>query len=258
MTLTDLGETILPKVISLLEEANKLSAEIEEKTHLPHGEVRIGALPSLYMILGVPLFLEVRKRFPGIRLQIYEGSAGQIDQWVSSGFVDVGLPYRYGDSFSPQIDPLLQVSSYLVGAPGSELTKNPTVPFAKLDNCPLVLPGSPSNVRQALDQLAKTVGIKLDTVLQADSVQIQKAVASLGDVYTVLPAHAVRDEVEAGTLEISQIVDPEFRRTVVVATTQAKPVSRATSQVARLMREIIGQNRSYWENLDKKAGQKSH
>jgi DNA-binding transcriptional LysR family regulator len=198
--------------------------------------------------------MELRKKHPGIRLQIYEGSAGQIDQWLSNGFIDIGLPYRYGETFPPNVDPLLKVSSYLVGAPGTPLTESATLRFAMLDKCPLVLPGTPSNVRLALDQIAKQVGVRFDVVLQADSTQIQKAVAQLGDVYAVLPAHAVAEEVEAGTLRISRIVDPDFPRTVVLATTPAKPPSRATREVARNIRAIIGNKRENWERIGSQTG----
>lgn len=254
MTLTDLGESVFPRVVSLLEEAKRLSEQVQEDSNSVNGEVRLGALPSMYMLLGIPLFEELRKNFPSIRLQIYEGSAGQIDQWLSNGFVDIGLPYRYGESFPPQVDPLLKVSSYLVGAPDTELTENPTVRFSSLDQCPLVLPGTPSNVRVALDQIAKQAGIHLDVVLQADSSQIQKATAQLGGVYTVLPAHAVAEEVEAGSLRMSRIIEPEFHRTVVLVTTPATPPSRATRQVARTIREIIAKNRDYWDRIGGRVG----
>lgn len=247
MTLTRLGEVLLPKIVSLLQQATELSVELEEGARLPSGEVRLGALPSLYMVLAVPLFFELRKAFPGIRLQIFEGSAGQIDQWLSNGFVDIGLPYRYGKTRQGTgVDPLVQVSSYVLGAPGSELVANANVRFAELDGRPLVLPGAPSSVRLALDQMAKQATITLNVALEADSTQIQKAIAKLGGAYAVLPAHAATEEIQAGTLQIARIVEPEFNRTIVLAMTAARPPSRAARQVVRIIREIFGRNRDYW------------
>jgi len=243
MVLTELGESVLPAVISLLDEAQRLCEQVQKDSSRLSGEVRLGALPSLYMLLGVPLFLELRKNHPGIRLQIYESSAGQIDQWLSNGYVDIGMPYRYGDNLPATVDPLIKAASYLVGAPDSKFTENPTVRFSELEKCPLVLPGKPSSVRLALDQIAKEVGVRLDVVLQADSAQIQKGLAQIGEGYTVMPAHAVADEVEAGTLRMSRIVEPEFLRTIVLETTPVKPPSRATRQVAQYIRTIIGKKR---------------
>lgn len=247
VTLTQLGESVLPGVVSLLKEADELSAQVQEGARLPAGEVRLGALPSLYMVVMVPLFFELRKTFPAIRLQIFEGSAGQIDQWLANGFIDLGLPYRYGKVHRADVDPLVQISSYVMGAPGSELTTESTVRFAALAGHPLVLPGAPSAVRLTLDQMAKQAGITLNVAIEADSTQIQKAVARLGGAYTVLPVHAAIEEVEAGTLYASQIVEPEFNRTIVLGATAARPASRATRQVASMIREIFSKNRSYWQ-----------
>ena len=254
MMITELGQGLLPKVVGLLQEADELSAYLEEGASRPSGEVRLGALPSLYMVLAVPLFFELRKVFSGIRLHIFEGSAGQIDQWLANGYVDLGLPYRYAHMPQSDVDPLVQISSYVMGAPGSELTDAPTVRFAALDGHPLVLPGAPSSVRLALDQMAKQAGITLNVELEADSTQIQKAVARLGGAYAVLPPNAASEEIEAGTLRISQIVEPEFSRTIVLGITAARPASRATRQVARSIREIFGRNRAYWE----RSGAKMH
>lgn len=253
VTLTDLGEGLLPRISALLQEADELSTQLDEDARLPSGEVRLGALPSLYMALSVPLFFELRKSFPTIRLQIFEGSAGQIDQWLANGFVDLGLPYRYARALT-DVDPLVQVSSFVVGAPGSELVANPTVPFSALDKQPLVLPGAPSSVRLTLDQMAKQAGITLNVTLEADSTQIQIALAKLGGAYAVLPPHAARAEIEAGTLSVSRIVEPEFNRTIVLGTTAARPLSRASRQVVRTIRELFARNRGYWESSGAGSG----
>ncbi|MCL4775005.1 MAG: LysR family transcriptional regulator [Burkholderiaceae bacterium] len=247
VTLTQLGENLLPKIMSLLREASELSAQLNEGARLPTGEVRLGALPSLHMVLGVPLFFELRKAFPGIRLHIFEGSGGQIDQWLANGFVDLGLPYRYARTHQADVDPLVEISSYVIGRPGDELTAAPTVRFAALDGQPLVLPGEPSGVRLTLDQMARHAGITLNVVLEADSTQIQKAVPRLGGAYAVLPAHAVTEETQSGTLQLSRIVEPEFNRSIVLGMTAARPPSRATREVARLIREIFGRSRAHWE-----------
>ncbi len=245
--LTQLGESLLPRITSLLREANELTAQLDQGAALPSGEVRLGALPSLYMVLVLPLFFELRSALPGVRLQVFEGSAGQIDQWLANGFIDIGLPYRYGKVLQSDADPLVRISSYVMARPGDELTAGPTVRFAALDQRPLVLPGTPSGVRLALDQMAKQTGITLNVALEADSTQIQKAVARLGGAYAVLPAHAATEEIEGGALKISRIVEPEFNRTIVLGITTARPPSRATLQVARAIRAIFGRNRSYWE-----------
>ncbi len=250
MALTELGDSLLPRVVLLLDQAAELTAQLHEGSSSIGGEVRIGVLPSLYMVLCMPIFFELKEKFPGIRLQIFEGSAGQIDQWLANGFIDIGLPYRYGHTKPKDVEPLVRVSSYVMGQPGSELTAEPTIRFSRLHACPLVLPGTPSSVRLMLDQLAKQANVTLNVLLEADSTQIQKAVAKMGGAYAVLPLHAATEEIKEGTLEVSKIIEPEFNRTIVLGITAARPSSRATRQVARLLVEVVRRDRAYWVQSD--------
>ncbi len=117
MSLTELGLRTLPQIERVLSESEALTNQITATAGLPFGDVRIAALPSLYLSLMVPLFFLMRKRFPGIRLLFFEGSAGQIDQWLVTGHVDIGLPYRYGAAMTDG-EPLISADSCLVGPAG--------------------------------------------------------------------------------------------------------------------------------------------
>lgn len=239
MVLTELGERVLPRMKKMLADAEELSAEVNATAHIPRGDVRVGALPSLYLTLIVPLFSLVRKQFPEIRLQIFEGSAGQIDQWLANGYVDIGLPYRYGKQAPSDVEHLVTVDSYLMGAPISPLLRAAEVGLEHLDNVPLVLPGAPSSVRLLLDQLAKRKGISLKVVLEADSTQIQKSVAATEGIYTILPRHAAATDIALGTLRASKIINPTIERMIVMGLTVARPTSFATTEVAKALRMLF-------------------
>jgi LysR family transcriptional regulator, nitrogen assimilation regulatory protein len=238
MALTELGQRILPRIKAILANAEELSQDVGANSGVPMGDVRIGSLPSLYKLLIVPLFRVVRERFPGIRLHIFEGSGGQIDEWISNGYVDIGLPYRYGRRLPSDVQKLIAVDSCLIGPAGDPLTASRTVEFAQLAGIPLVLPGAPSMVRLMLDQLAKRKGITFNIVLEADSLQIQKEVVLNGFGYTINPRHSALTEIKRGLLQASRIVNPAFDRTVVLVTTSTHPPSLACREVAKLIRQL--------------------
>lgn len=238
VTLSPLGERVLPRVQAIVQVAQELNSVLDEGVEAPSGEVRIGALPSLYLTLVVPLFKLLRHRMPGVRLHVFEGSAGQIDQWLTTGFVDIGLPYRYGKNMA-DVERLVNVTSYLAGPPGDRLTSAKTIKFAQLDGVPLVLPGSPSGVRLLLAQLARKANIQLNVVIEADSTQIQKAVAIDGGAYAVLPLHAFAHEMENGVLQASRIVEPRIDRAIAMGITSARPATQATREVAKTIRRLM-------------------
>jgi len=237
MVLTELGHRLLPRVRTILSEARQLSEEVGSGDDVS-GEVRIGALPSLHKLLIYPLFCVARERFPKVRLHVFEGSAGQIDEWIPNGYVDIGLPYRYNKRLPGDAQPLIDADSYLIGPAGDPLTAEQTVEFAQIADKPLALPGTPSTVRVTLDQLARRKQITLNIVLAADSLQIQKEMVLNGDGYTILPRHAVLSEIELGTLQAARIVNPRIKRVVVLVTSSARPLSRACREIAKMIRQL--------------------
>ena len=238
MALTEFGQRLLPQIERVLFEADALGEQVADTAGMPFGDVRLGVLPSLYRALVMPLFFDLRAAYPGITLHIFEGSAGQIDQWLASGHIDIGLPYRYGQSPASEVEVLATCDSFLVGQAGDALTRSDTVPFGRLDGLPLVLPSAPSGVRVLLDQLARRAGIALNVVVAADSNQLQKAITAQGGAYTVLPRHAIAAEWAAGSLQAARIVDPVIARQVVLATTAVRPLSLAARTTAKALRAI--------------------
>jgi LysR family nitrogen assimilation transcriptional regulator len=122
------------------------------------------------------------------------------------------------------------------------------VPFAKLDQLPFILPSAPNGLRAALDSLARQERITLEPVLEADSLPLQRSVVAEARLYTVLPIHAVWQEVEQGQLQAARIVSPELQRTVSMALTRSKGPGRAVTAVASEIVAIMqeGANRGMW------------
>lgn len=239
VTLTELGQRILPRVQALLQEARFLEAEIEQGAGLPAGEVRLGLLAAPAASLLPPLFRTLRELYPAIRLRVFEGSTGQMDEWIASGHVDIGLVARQGQALAPNEHPLAASHSHLVAAAGHALVQSPTVELAQLHDVPLVLPGPPNGMRRTLEQMMKQRGLSLNVAMEADSLLVQVAMARHGCGCAILPRHAVSDSLAAGTVGASRIVNPGLARTVALTTTTQRPATLATREVYRLIRRVV-------------------
>lgn len=239
LVLTEFGKRILVRVKSLMEEAEQLSLEMKAGGGVVNGEVRLGILPSLTDPAVYSLYRRVRDLFPGIVLHVMEGSTGQIDEWLTTGRIDIAIRFRYNGTAGRNESTLGEVGTCLVSAPGDAITKKGVVEFAELDGLPLVLPGIPNVLRAALDQMAKKNRIHLSVIMEADSLVIQKRMAAAGDAYAVLATHAVLQEVSAGVLQVARLVNPSLERYIELATTTQRPLSQAGREVARLIRLIF-------------------
>jgi LysR family nitrogen assimilation transcriptional regulator len=237
VVLTDLGERIAPAVRAWLAETDQLVNDIKSSAHEPTGEVRIGILPSAAHPLFTTLYELARERYPRVRLSVREGQGAELDALIDSGAVDLAILFRSEKTARGDEQHLATVDTFLVGAPNDEITRAPTIAFSRLDRLPLVLPSRPSAWRHLLDEVSRRKGISLHVVLEADSVTIQKQVAAKGGTYTVLAPYAMMDDVRAGRLQASRIVNPDLKRFVTLAMPKKGPLTLACKVVAQLIQQ---------------------
>ena len=240
--LSEVGERLFPLVRTLLENAERLELEVNGQAREPAGEVTLGLLPSTSHPLIRRLFSRLRQQFPKVHLKILEGSSGQIEEWLTDNRVDIAILYRYGEKCPPGETALAYVDSYLVGAAGDARTQAGAIDFEALDGLPFILPGAPNGLRNALDGLARARKITISPLIEADSLPLMKSIVEHEKMYTVLPLHAVWQEVQEGRLSIAMLRNPSMGRVISMAFARAKGPGRTVTEVARqieaLAREI--------------------
>jgi LysR family nitrogen assimilation transcriptional regulator len=133
---------------------------------------------------------------------------------------------------------LVETSTYLVGAAGDPLTARKTVPFAALNNLPLVQFCRPSSWRDHLEQIGAARNVSLNVVLEADSISLQTRIAAEGGVYALLGPYAVAAASKDCRLQSSKLVDPVVTRHIALAMSRHGNLSLACRTVMQLLREI--------------------
>lgn len=239
--LSEAGQRLFPQVKELLERAQTLEHDIRADLHEPVGTVTVATLPSIGTILIGKLFADVRAKHPGVNLKILEGSSGQVEEWLTDARTDLAILYRYGPTLPEHEEALATVDSYLIGAKGNRLTAQPTVNFTSLDGLPFILPAAPNGLRTALDAGARRHRIVITPAIEADSLPLQRQLTRDEGLYTVLPIHAVWNEVQEGKLQAARIVEPSFSRVVSLAYSKSKGPTRAVTAVANRLIDIVGE-----------------
>jgi LysR family nitrogen assimilation transcriptional regulator len=239
VALSDVGQRIFPHVKALLGDAEQLELEIRGEAREPAGRVTIGSLPSITNPIVGRLFKQLRERHPSVQLRILEGSSGQVEEWLSDARVDIAILYRYGKSVPELEQALATVDSYLIAAAGDRLTSSAEVPFSALHELPFILPGAPNGLRTALDAIARQERITLVPAIEADSLPLMRSTVAEARLYTVLPIHAVWNEVNEGRLQAAKIVSPQFQRIVSMTMGRSKGPAKAVSVVAAEIVAIV-------------------
>ncbi|MEI2318790.1 LysR substrate-binding domain-containing protein [Bacillus paramobilis] len=91
ITLTDIGQKILPHIREILKRVEVINQEIALMTSLETGIIRIGTFASASSCLLPKLLAKFRKKHPKIEFKFYEGTYEEITEWLGSGIIDIGF-----------------------------------------------------------------------------------------------------------------------------------------------------------------------
>jgi len=237
VTLTDLGATLLPQAQAILADLQAMLDDAHQVLRMPRGSVTVGMVPAWSHLLVGRLIAWQGAHFPGIRLRVMEGYSGDVQEWLSSGQVDVGVFNLYRPMRSAQA---LVTSTMQLILRADDPRAAHAQTFKTLGEIPLALPTRPNSLRGILDELCHRAGIVLDVRLEANSaVAIQDAVLR-GGLYSVMPRHAIAQSCHvAGMLKGVPIVQPWIRQRTFLETTRYRPMSAATREVWRALAPLL-------------------
>ena len=96
VALTEAGRRLYPRVLAWLEAGEALGQDLARQVEQPAGQVCIGVLSSIDPQYLSRAYLELSRRYPGIRLRVRDGVGAAVDEWLENGEVDIGiLPRSY-------------------------------------------------------------------------------------------------------------------------------------------------------------------
>ena len=240
VVLTEHGVRVASRLRVWLNDTEHLMEEMRLDSSQVMGEVRLGILPSSAHPLVTRLFQRLQAQHPGIRLNITEGQGVVLDTLLDSGALDLAILFRFQPPSSAEEKLLCVVHTYLVSPPGAALTAEPTVEFARLDGLRLGLPRRPSHWRNALDETARSLGFRLESVAEADSLTVQRElVAHTPGLYSILGPFTVVADLQAGRLQASKLVGPDLCRHVTLALPKQGKLTPACRVVAAAIEELV-------------------
>lgn len=91
VSLTHNGESIYPFIRQVLAADEALTQTIDEFRGVQRGKVRIGAFDSVCVSWLPEIVKEYKQHFPGIDIEIYQGTYADVIDWVKTSVVDLGF-----------------------------------------------------------------------------------------------------------------------------------------------------------------------
>lgn len=242
VALTEVGEEVLPRARRIVLDCEQLLSDVRGRGSEPAGLVTLALMPTLTASVAEPLFDALRTQHPGIRLRMLEGFSASIAAWLADGRADIGLVSRYGKGTSRHDEVLNSSYLMLIGRREASLTR--PVRFADLARMPLVLPAHPNGTRVAIDRVARKQGVALQVVVEADSLEAQKALMARQDCRTIADPRTFGKEIDSGIFQAWPLGTPRIERRVVISTTTHRPLSRVARVVTATIRRLFEEQTS--------------
>ncbi|PIT78798.1 LysR family transcriptional regulator [Limnohabitans sp. B9-3] len=239
--LNEVGQRLYPRVKAWVQAGQRLTEDATVMHQEPAGLVRTGIIDSLADALCGPIYEELERTFPKVRLHLVTGMSGRVSACLERGELDIALFSENTRGRSGKGDGIATMPHVLIGAPGDRLTSQASIPFDLLHDIPLVVPGRPYAFHHVLEHWASRRGIHLNIKLECDSLHLQKKLVAAGGIYAIVGMSAVSAEVAQHALQATRIVQPSLDRNIVLRLSPHAAPTEACQVVHAVIRRHVEQ-----------------
>lgn len=140
ITLTEIGQKILPNIREILKRVEVINQEIALMTSLETGIIRIGTFASASSCLLPKLLVKFRKKHPKIEFKFYEGTYEEITEWLGSGIIDIGFVVKGKSNPNFDLVPLIKDKMVVAYHPDHQFHFKETVEMNDLIDESFIMP----------------------------------------------------------------------------------------------------------------------
>ena len=193
-------------------------------------------------MLTLPLVNAFRDTLPKARLAIVEGLSTHIVEWIATGRVDLGLVLNPETDQALELQPVVEERLCLVAPadmPVSDLPDGRAVPFAALQNLPLVIPERAHTLRKLVDAQATLAGLRLQVAWEVSGVLSILDLVRHGYGYAVLGASAVQTSGTPEAFHVHPLESPELVSRQYLAWSALKPATPLMRRATTLLSDLV-------------------
>jgi LysR family nitrogen assimilation transcriptional regulator len=220
--------------------------EIVETEANPAGRVSIGMAQAVCNVLAIPLTQIIQQKYPNIELSLNYGTTDFLDQWLSSGQVDLAITYENtitDKNFCST--PLIKENLYLViGAEQKskvyqQLSKQESVTFKQLSEFEIILPHQNDPIVQMLNRYETQTGVRIWSKQNFGLLMTNLRYVTDGLGLMILPSSAIFHLEKTKQLNAIPIIQPELTRDVLLMNNAKRTSTIAMQVVGKTLMNIV-------------------
>jgi LysR family transcriptional regulator, regulatory protein for tcuABC len=204
--------------ISFFREAQLALRHVDQAARAAHearltGTVSVGLAPTTAAVLGLPLILAMRERYPHVRLHVVESLSGHLSTMLNARQLDLAVLFDTDPARRWSVTPLVKEKLFLIGRRSDAGGRPAKLKLAQLQGVPLILPTGPHGLRSTIDAAFARARVRPKIVGEIDSLAILMDTVSAGLGCTVQPGAATGRFADAAErFAVSEIADAQLRR----------------------------------------------
>lgn len=214
--LTDEGKTIFKYTSKIFELEENLEKCIYDLQKLRQGSLRIGTTKTYARHWMPTLLVPFLRSFPGIRVELNEGSSEEISESLSEFRNSLAIIPKMKDNPDLNCIPLVREEIVLIVAPDHHLTRREQVFVADLVGEPIVMKEIGSVTRKKVGESFRDGNEKLNIIAETNNVELIKELVRHGTGISFLVRSAIKRELAEGTLVTVPIEDLGLLMTIYV------------------------------------------
>jgi DNA-binding transcriptional LysR family regulator len=200
LRLSAAGEALSRHVITVLQDAQRLSADLDALEGVRRGAVEVVCVEALTADFLPGVIETMAARYPGVRIGVRIAGSAAAAATVVSGEADVALGFVLRRSAELR---QVAVGRFALGAlvhPSHPLAADSTVAFAECTRHPLVMPGPALSLHWELAPLVAACKRPLQVVVSTESLELMKELARRGVGVAFVNGFGIERELRAGQL----------------------------------------------------------
>jgi LysR family nitrogen assimilation transcriptional regulator len=242
---TDEGERFAEFSAVIDDGFNRLSGKGTGSALLQGRRIVVGILPSVneqgFLVNRITdALVEVQAKYPSLSLAVLEAPNGTLQDWVVGGLVNVAVV----ETTLPHMPRLPLGSSEGLAAIAHakhQLLPRGPVKLADLARQKLVLPTARFGLRNLFDDAARTRELRIRPFMEINALPMAVSLLHRLPVCTVLPASAVKRQIDAGDLVAHSIVDPAISRRLYVIYSGERSLSEPERALVKTLRKRLSE-----------------
>lgn len=200
LRLSAAGEALSRHVITVLQDAQRLAADLDALEGVRRGSVEVVCVEALTADFLPGVIATMASRYPGVRIDVRIAGSAAAAATVEAGDADVAIGFVLRRSTQLR---QVAVGRFALGAlvsPDHPLAGSSSVSFAECARHALVMPGPALSLHWELAPLVAACRRPLQTVVETESLELMKELAARGIGIAFVNAFGIERDVQAGRL----------------------------------------------------------